>query len=271
MLGFLAEMSPFAISFDGVQLYFDSSGHGQTALVFVHGWLGNHSWWEEQKKEFSKKYRVVCLDLAGHGRSSRDRKSGSMRAYAEDIRAVVEKLGLQQVVLIGHSMAGSAVIEAYRLLSRQVALLVLVDTLHDLDRFPTAEEVAPLFEGMKSNFKATVEETFRPLLFAPSSPVAVIHRVMTEFLEADPVIAEAALKPFYQTDIREAASQVRVPVRAIQSDLFPTQTAVCRKYFSDFHHQVIPGVGHYPMLEAPERFNEALMRVLAESQWSSKG
>jgi len=255
-------MSQSTTLFDGERIHFESSGNGETALLFVHGWLGNLHWWDYQKDAFSKNFQVVQMDLAGHGKSSAQRKDWSIRAYAEDIKAVVEKLGLKKVVLVGHSMSGSNVIEAYHLMPEWVPMLILVDTLQDLDHMPSQKDVAPLFDGMRKDFKGTVETSFPHFMFAKTSPPAVLERIVREAKSAPPSVAISSLEPFYATDVREACSRVQVPVRAINSDLYPTNTSVCRKYFSDFDCEIISGVGHYPMLEAPQQFNDALGRLL---------
>src|SRR6478672_4451301 len=99
--------SQFVKSLDGTQLHFETTGQGDLALLFVHGWLGNLRWWDHQRDVFSKHYQVVQMDLAGHGQSSSERKEWSVSAYANDIKAVADKLNLKKIILVGHSMSGS--------------------------------------------------------------------------------------------------------------------------------------------------------------------
>ena len=104
-----------AVSEDGVPIYFQSRGQGDYTLVFVHGWCTDMSYWDAQIPSFRVYYRVVTLDLAGHGRSGRDRAVWSMEAFGQDVAAVVRKLDLNNVILIGHSLGGPVVLEAARL------------------------------------------------------------------------------------------------------------------------------------------------------------
>ena len=99
--------SHIAISVDGVPIHYDVQGNGATALVFVHGWCCDRHYWDRQVSHFPH-YTVATLDLAGHGESGRDRTRWTMPAFGQDVVAVVEQLGLEQVVLIGHSMGGAA-------------------------------------------------------------------------------------------------------------------------------------------------------------------
>jgi pimeloyl-ACP methyl ester carboxylesterase len=249
-------------SLDGVTINFESSGGGDTAILFVHGWLGNQSWWDHARDAFSKNYQIIQMDLAGHGRSSVDRKIWSVKSYAQDIKAVVEKLSLKKVILVGHSMSGSNVIEAYHLMPERVVRVILVDTLNDMDHLPTMKEAAPLFEGMRHNYQDTIQRAIPQYLFAKTSPKAVVEKILHEFLKVNPALAISSLEPFYKTDIREACSRVKVPVRAINANLYPTNAEANRKCFQDYDYELITDVGHYPMLESPKQFNNALGRML---------
>jgi pimeloyl-ACP methyl ester carboxylesterase len=249
---------------DGVEIAYELSGQGNEALVFVHGWLGNGHWWDEQRKAFEASYQIISLDLAGHGRSGKLRKTWSIDAYAEDIKAVVQDSGVKACHLVGHSMSGSNVIAASLLLGTRVKSIILVDTLLDLDSMPTPNEVQPMFEGLKANYKGTMEHALEQFLLVPASPEPVRERIKKEFLAADPQLAIDVLIPFYQTDIRSKASEVKVPVRAINSDMRPTNATANRKYLRNFDFKVISDVGHYPMLESPQVFNQLLQETLSE-------
>src|SRR5438128_7790136 len=107
-----------AHSTDGVPIHYTVSGAGEPALVFVHGWAIDGRYWDAQVPVFARTHRVVTLDLAGHGRSGRDRQDWTVAAFGQDVRAVVEALHLSKVVLIGHSMSGNVILEAARAMTR---------------------------------------------------------------------------------------------------------------------------------------------------------
>ena len=118
----------FTNSFDGVPLLYDVDGLGSPALVFVHGWSCDRTYWERQFDHFKSEHLVVMLDLAGHGESGLDRTAWSMEAFGKDVASVVEKLDLNKVVLIGHSMGGTVILEAAQILPSRISALVPVDT-----------------------------------------------------------------------------------------------------------------------------------------------
>src|SRR3970282_656221 len=91
---------------DQVAIKYETSGRGEPALVFVHCWTCTRGYWDKQAEHFAKSHQVVRLDLAGHGESGRERKDYTVEAFGGDVAAVVEKLGLKRVVLIGYSIGG---------------------------------------------------------------------------------------------------------------------------------------------------------------------
>lgn len=250
-------------SFDSTKINYEVTGTGNTALIFVHGWMGNSRWWDSQRDYFSGQYLIAQMDLAGHGRSGINRKDWSVKAYAEDIKAVSDALDAEKIVLVGHSMSGANVVEAASMIQKSVAI-VLIDTLKDLDQLMPPEQTEQFFGMLRNDYRGTIENVMPQFLFAKTSPAEIVNQITKEFLKYSPELAIAALRPFYTTDMREAASKVKVPVRAINSDLTPTEVAVNRKYFNDFDCSILKGVGHYPMLENPVEFNSILGKILKD-------
>jgi len=102
-----ASLSGSVISSDGVPIHYQVQGSGTPTLFFVHCWSGDQTYWKAQVSHFSPHYRVVTLDLAGHGKSDLNRKDWTISAFAQDVVAVVDDLNLDEIVLIGHSMGGN--------------------------------------------------------------------------------------------------------------------------------------------------------------------
>lgn len=258
----------WARSSDGVEIHFVEGGRlepgqGERALVFVHGWLGNASWWEPVMRHFAPTHRVVAVDLAGHGLSGAARADWSVARFADDVAAVVTKLELEHVVLLGHSMSGAITVEAARRLGERVELLVPVDTLNDLDWDLPPEVWDQFFGGLRADFPSAVEGFFRGMLFRPSSPPEVVARVVGEARAAEPGRAVAMLEGSKAYDLRAAVRALTVPIHAVNSDANPTRLDVNQKYAPRFEVELVPGVGHWPMLEDPRAFEAALARVLA--------
>lgn len=244
-----------------MKIYTETTGNGSTALLFVHGWQGNHSWWNAQRDFFSKDYQVVTMDLPGHGQSEHS-KEYSSALYAQAIKQVADEIKADNVILIGHSMSGAYVLEAGPLIPK-VKKIVSVDMLIDLDQVFTFEQAEQfMFPPCRQNYKEAVETFLSNELFSPHSPPEIKKQVQQALLSTDVEHALKVLSPLYKMDLQQTASKVTVPVRAINADLYPTNADNNRKYIKDFKFEVITKCGHYPMLERPQEFNEALKKIL---------
>ena len=152
LLGYNSNIIPQSqsvLSKDGVEIVYDAVGNGEPTLVFVHGWSCDKSYWNDQVKTFSPKYKVVTIDLAGHGESGSERKNYTMELFGEDVAAVVNKLELDKVILIGHSMGGYVIIEAARQLKEKVIGLVGADTYQGLEDEMTKEQIDQFMKPFK--------------------------------------------------------------------------------------------------------------------------
>ena len=141
-----------AASADGVAIAYEDHGAGTPVLVFVHGWSCDRTYWKGQFEPLGRRYRVVAIDLAGHGESETSRQAWTMAAFGTDVAAVVETLGLARVILIGHSMGGDVIVEAARRLRGRVAGLVWVDVYRKLDAPPTAERIEAFVAPFRADF-----------------------------------------------------------------------------------------------------------------------
>lgn len=245
-----------ARSADGTAIHYDVTGDAATALVFVHGWMGNGTWWDAQRDAFVATHRIVQMDLGGHGRSGR-RAAHSGEAYAADIAAVVRAVAAPHTIVVGHSMAG-----AYALLANVGERIVLVDTVKNLGNAMTYAQVEPMLASYRADYPRALAETLPKFLFAQRTPAAVRERLTREFGSVSGDTASELLAPLYRCDLRAAARNVRVPVRGIGTDLSPHDDAANREYLADYAYVELAGYGHYPMLEAPYEFNTLLSQQL---------
>jgi pimeloyl-ACP methyl ester carboxylesterase len=271
LLLFLAFVAPFgqtnrstavAPAADGVPIHYAVQGSGEPTLVFVHCWSCNRRLWDDQVSAFAKNHRVVTIDLPGHGESGQGRKTWSIESYGEDVKTVVTKLNLKRVVLIGSSMGGPISLEAARRMPERVVGIVPVDTLHNVDQKLPPEQLDTVVKQLRADYKTAVTGFLNQFFFAPETPVAVKNRVIAETTSRPPELAVTILQAIFAYDSAPAMQEIKVPIHAINADRVPTSLEVNRKYAPQFDVVVMKGVGHYPMLENPARFNELLAEIL---------
>src|SRR5262245_56490618 len=119
-----------AATVDGIQLHSSSYGKGPKTVILVHGWTCDETSWREQITALSKDYRVITLDLPGHGKSGSP-KDGvfSMELFARAVEAVRNEAKAEKVVLAGHSMGTPVVVQYARMFPQHTSALVFVDGL----------------------------------------------------------------------------------------------------------------------------------------------
>ncbi len=91
--------------FKKIKVRFSDTGKGRV-IVLLHGFLGSHKIWQEYIKKLSKSFRVIAVDLPGHGETPAIGYYHSMEMLAQSVKAVLDSIGVRRYVLIGHSMGG---------------------------------------------------------------------------------------------------------------------------------------------------------------------
>lgn len=244
-------------SADGVNVAYHVEGTGEPALVFVHGWSCNRSFWDGQVAVFARTHKVVAVDLAGHGASGRGRKNWTIPAFGADVAAVIKKEKLGKVILIGHSMGGDVIVEAALLCPGQVVGLVGADTFHDFNETAATEEVEGFLQPFKENFAAATAEFVRTM-FRPTASPSLIAKITKAMTATRPAIAIAALKSTYLYSPAAALKGLNLPVRGIESDIYGVNIDGNRTVVPGFEVKMMPGTGHFIQIEDPATFNRLL-------------
>jgi len=259
-------MNKIAKTKDGTKISYEITGTSPTALLFVHGWLGNAQWWKNQIDYFRETFTIIRIDLPGHGKSSNENIVFSSKNYALAIKAVIDDVNLPKIILVGHSMSGAYSLKA-SLITAKIKAVILVDTLKNMNQlmsYAQAEEL--LFANYRADFDSAVMKMLPKFLFSKKTPKLIQEQLQIEFLNYPPEFAVKSIEPLYRMDIRTTAKQVKVPVRALNSDVTPTNLKSNLHYFIDYKYANLAGTGHYPMLEKPEEFNSKLLKILKSLQ-----
>lgn len=247
---------------DGLSIAYSAVGRGDTALVLIHGWMCDRTFWEAQVEAFRDSYRVVTVDLGGHGQSGSDRAYWTFAALAGDVQAVIEAEGLARVILVGHSMGGPVALEAARLMPSKVTGVIGVDTLQDADFAYDKERTESWIRQYEQNFAGTCDRFVRSMFHENSDP-GLIESTVEKMCAGNPEIAVPLLDYYTHYDLGAALAAVQVPVRAINTNRFAeTRVENNRKYNPDFDAVIVDAVGHFLHMEKPAVFNANLQTVI---------
>lgn len=262
----LLSASTHAATVDGLKIHSSTTGRGSTTVILVHGYTCDESTWTEQVPALASRYRVITLDLPGHGKSDVPPVDKfSMDLFARAVEAVRAESNAERVVLVGHSMGTPVVLRYAQLYPQHTAALVFVDGL-----MPAAQNTSGRGGGTgrgaamggpdgRKNREAMVRRFF----VASTSP-AVQTKVLAMMLGAPEATAVGAMNatadPAGQTEAIPA-----VPLLGIYAEpggIASRDTVLAR--FPSAEYTQIPNTGHFLMLEKPEEFNRLLLAFLAK-------
>jgi len=255
--------TPTVKSADGLRIAYEVHGAGEPAVVLVHGWSCDRTYFEGQIEPLAKKYQVVSLDLAGHGESSPGRKNSTIASFGEDVAAVVRKLRLKRVVLVGHSMGGDVVVAAARLLEGRVVGLVWLDDYKEIGPGRSDADIEKFSARLRADFPGVADHVVRNLFRLDADPT-LVERIARDMASAPPEVAIPSLESSfrYAREIPAALAGLKLPVIAINGDNGSTDAVSLAKH--GVKSVVMSGAGHFLMIEDPARFNPLLISAIEE-------
>lgn len=239
-------------SLDGQDVYWIAEGEGP-AIVFVHGWTCDTTAWTEQLAAFSENYRVIALDLPGHGLSDPSPDGQyTMDHYADAVEAVRVAAGVDDIMLVGHSM-GAPVISTYALnYPDHVEGIIAVDggivPPQQAQQFP---QMPPDEFGV---FRETVIRGFFVEATTPQIQDRVLHMMLSPSNERASAVG-SSMGSF----VADGEGQLEVPALVVLAGTATPPDADALGNFAPLAEvEVMPNTGHFLMMEQPAAFN-ALM------------
>jgi non-heme chloroperoxidase len=258
---------------DGANLYYEVHGDGQP-IVLVHGWICSSKFWQKNVPRLAEGFRVVTLDLRGHGNSSKTLSGHTIAQYGRDVGAVVEHLDLRGCTMLGWSLGGPVVLSYYEQFGKdgRVKALGLVDA--DPFPFSPADWNDHLlknynYDGMNATFLALASDpkkfanAFTCRMFKQKPSDSDVEWVVAELTKTPPWIAIAIYSDFVMSDYARILPSVKIPlvVFAGDSGVFPNGTAMGKSLAGMVPHGTfvpIEQCGHLLFYEQSQKFNSSL-------------
>ena len=259
-------------------MHFVHLGSGRPPLLFVHGFACAHTDWRHQLDFFSQTHEVIACDLRGHGETPGRAQECTIAHFGGDVAALVNNLELRNVILVGHSMGCRVILEASRLVPKRVAGLVLVDGSRQGTGDPAQAEAVTRSAIVAAGYAKFAENVFRQM-FLEWSPLA--EEIFARVKRMPPDTGTALWTDMVRWDATQldaALDAVRVPLMAIQSTWItperkrlPLKAGESSPWLDLLRSkgariEIVPGVGHFTMLEAPDAVNRLLAAFLATSR-----
>jgi len=255
-------------------LNFKVKGNGK-AIVLLHGFTESLTIWESFSKILSRKYRVICIDLPGHGKSECRGEVHLMEDMADAVGDVINKLQIDSLMIVGHSMGGYVALSYAEKYPLKIGGLCLFRSQAAADSPETKTNRARTIEVVKQNHIDFINQ-FIPDLFAPENRQrlqANIDKLKNEariFLTKESIVAsqEGMLQ---RNDKYKFLSRTDIPVLFIagkQDSRIPLEKITEQLVLTKHAEALILDVGHMGYLEAPKETLNAL-DLFADKVFSS--
>lgn len=244
---------------DGTSIGYIVGGADDAPIVFVHGWCSNAGHFEHQLVAFAPEHRVLAIDRRGHGSSEIVDAGYTAERHADDLRAVLDHEGLEQVVIVGHAGGCPSVLHFAAHNSDRCEALVLLDTrispradLRGADRSsPLAQMVAAIADD------TTFEQIYRG--FVDARRPELVERVVNDAMRVPRAVAQEDLASL-AIDTVSLAARVRCPVLWVAAG--DVDRTALREAFDTIDFHVVTDSGHFVQLEVPDQVNDAIATFL---------
>jgi pimeloyl-ACP methyl ester carboxylesterase len=249
-------------------------GKGAPPIVLVHGLACSHTDWQRQVAHFSARHLTIAVDLPGHG-ATPAADTSTIERCGMDVTALLRALSLPPAVLVGHSLGCRVVLDAALRAPEHVAGIVLVDG----SRFGPAAMQAFEARFAAGEYRALVRGLFEQM-FTPRSDTKTAAAVLERALAVPEEVGRALLLSLVRYDVdklESALERTAKPLLVLQTTtvnekrervtMRPGQTTpyldFIRAKVRGARVEVLPGIGHFPQLDAPAETNRAIASFVA--------
>lgn len=245
---------------------------GGLPIVYLHAFPLNRTMWATQERLLSSQFRIITIDLRGHGESDAPLWHYTLEQSADDVRALLDHLEIQQALFVGLSMGGYILFAFYRKFAARVKGLILADTKAQAD---TEEGKNVRFQLAQIAYKkgpSAIADVMIPKLLSPATIQTnpdLVHQVRG-MIEGNQIsgIAGDLMAMADRPDSVPLLSQIKCPTQIIVGELDqatpPSDARLMAEHIPHARLAIIPNAAHLSNLEQPKAFNQIVAAFASE-------
>ena len=255
---------------NGIRINYEVQGEGEP-LLFIHGLGSSQLDWEEQVGKFREQFKVITLDLRGHGQSEKPRGKYTMALFAKDVIALMDHLGIEKTHLVGHSLGGMVAFEIATKKPERLLSLCILNSVPEINIFS--------WSTIKSYFQRQVllntlgmrgmAEIMSRKLFPYPKQRDLRRKLVKRFSKNDKRTYNSSLLALKGWSVYDDLHRISVPVLVVNAefDYWPLEEKQeWMEKIPNVTSVVIEDSRHVTNFDQPQAFNEALMGFLKPSQ-----
>ena len=260
-------VSHFA-SLDGNKIHYDSFGQGDEAVVFIHGWTCDSTFWKAQAPIYENR-RSLLIDLPGHGLSDKPEIPYTMELFARAVDAVMSDAKVRKATLAGHSMGTPVAVQFLRMHPEKVAGLVIVDGFvsqppkDDAEREKQKAQFASLVKSYRAPDYKSVAMLMLDSMFTKQTDPALRNQIETRMLSAPQYVMASAMEGMSTMEpLTESYPRLAVEAIMVKRGNATRYQEFLKQHFDLTGYREFDDAGHFLMMEQPEKFNQILREFL---------
>jgi pimeloyl-ACP methyl ester carboxylesterase len=258
------------VEVNGTRLYYEASGRSDApAVVLVHGFSLDTRMWAGQVGPLSDRYRVVCYDLRGFGRSAIP-EAGVLYQHHEDLRALLDRLEIERAAVVGLSLGGAVALDFALHHRQRLTSLVLADAVvpgfdaPDLADLSRQVWNAGRTNGVEAAKAIWLASPFFEQANQRSNPRSALLEMVADYsgwgwTERDP-------GRWGESNMAARLAEIVAPTLIIvgEHDIEGMRNAAdaLAREIPNARKVVLPGLGHLPNMEDPAAFNSVILEFL---------
>jgi len=256
---------------NGITIAYSDRGTG-LPIVFLHAFPLNRTMWAPQEEALSSQFRIVTIDLRGHGESDAPLWSYTLEQSADDVTVLLDQLSIREAVFVGLSMGGYILFAFYRKYAARVKGLILADTKAQGD---TAEGKEGRFQMAQTVYKkgpSAIADMMLPKLLSHTTIQTNLSltrhvRAMSEGNQISGIVGDL-MAMAERPDSVPLLGQITCPTQIIVGELDqatpPSDSKLMAELIPHARLAVIPNAAHLANLEQREAFNDIVVTFAQE-------
>lgn len=249
-----------SITSGGTRIAYEEAGTGDPALVLIHGWACNRSYLRRQFDHFSPNHHTVAMDLKGHGDSDAPQGDYSVEALATDVAALIEEVGLDRPVLVGHSLGGLVALMTACRRPDLVRKVVTLDSPVLLSPRGRASLTA-LVDELAGDDCVAAARAFVASMFLPGDDPSVKEATISSMSSTRPHVMTEAMRGLTTWEGEDVLATCAPPVLVISAGWRPDGRRL-QELHGDLETGETVGAGHFHQLLVPDQVNAMIERFL---------
>lgn len=254
------------VKIDGHHWYYEEYGQGPT-LVFLHGLGACLQDWYAQKEALCLEYRVVLVDLKGHGLSDKPHEEYTIVKFAQEVQLLLEALNITTYTLVGWSMGGMIAMQMALNAPQKIKQLIVVNSGPNAQAHNLKLKLMVWGRNcLLSHFSMSwVAKMVAWNLFPEGHQGHLRHALIERFKANDPIVYDRCWQALFNWDVSDRLDSIMCPTLVVTADNDYTDIEHKRRYCRQLKQgvfKVISNSRHGTPIDQPEQLNQAIIHFL---------